>query len=185
MKPCRQEPGRGSALVFPKCFAEAYPLMRRVAGAHAAATARALGLPNDEQKDLEQGALLEILRKLGTFDSSRASLKTFLERVVASYIASFLRRRRAAKRQAIGAELVADRVHPQLEAVHLRIDISRLLAKLPPRQRGIGLMLAYHSPVEVSRRTGMSRSKIYRTIGELRLVFIEAGLHKNKLGETA
>src|SRR2546430_84418 len=91
-------PAHGRPPVSPPTFEEAYPIVRRVAGARAATVARVYGLSNDERDDLEQDAALELWRKLGVFDPSRAALKTFIDRVVANQIASIARAQRAVRR---------------------------------------------------------------------------------------
>jgi RNA polymerase sigma factor (sigma-70 family) len=170
---CRRAPVSGPE------FDEAYPLIRRVASARATAVARTWGLSQDERDDLEQDATLDLWRKLGMFDPSRSSLKTFIERVVANQMTSAIRRMRALKRQAQPDECARMQVDCEADSVNLRIDVLRVLNGLRPDEQYICRMLADHSAIDVSRRAGISRATIYRMIGHLRIVFTEAGLHQS------
>ncbi len=165
----------GPPVVSPS-FADAYPIMHRVAGARAASVAMTYGLSLDERLDLEQGATLQAWRRLGAFDPTQSSLKTFIEYVVANHLTSAIRRLGAAKRQVPYIGWAPDFVDSGADRIHLRIDVSRVLRKLPRAQRQVGLMLVYKSPSEVSRCTGVSRASVYRAIGQLRVAFTAAGL---------
>ena len=170
----RDRPPVGSAN-----FADTYPVICRVAGARAAYVANVHRLSKEERSDLEQEAVLQAWRKLAGFDPTRSALKTFIEWVVASQIASSIRRLRAVKRQAQPNERACIHVDCEADSVNLRIDVSRVLDGLQPHERDICRMLADYSAVEVSRRSGTSRATIYRMIGHLRVVFTEAGLHQS------
>jgi RNA polymerase sigma factor (sigma-70 family) len=160
-------------------FEDTYPVVRRVAVARAANVAKMYGLSNDERNDLEQEAVFHAWRKLASFDPTRSSLKTFIERIVASQITSSIRRLRAVKRQAQPDEHARIDVDCEADSVNLRIDVLRVLDGLRPREREICRMLADHSAIDVSRRSGISRATIYRMIGHLRVVFTQAGLHQS------
>ena len=157
-------------------FEDAYPIMRRVTGARAAFVAEVYGLSLDERLDLEQDAAFHVWRRLGVFDPSQSSLKTFIEFVVANHLTSAIRRLRAAKRQVPPIWWPPDYVDSGADAIHLQIDVARVLGKLPQAERRVGLMLARKSPSEVSRYAGLSRASVYRTIGQLRVAFAAAGL---------
>jgi RNA polymerase sigma factor (sigma-70 family) len=178
MKRYSQKPARDRAAGCPRFFDDAYPVIRRVAGVRAAAVAKACGLSDDERADFEQDAALHVWRKLAVFDPSRSSLKTFIERIVANQMASAIRRLRAEKRQTLPDECARTHVDCEADSVNLRIDVLRVLDGLRPDQRDVCRMLADHSATDVSRRAGISRATIYRMIGHLRVVFIEAGLHQ-------
>ena len=159
-------------------FNDAYPIMRRVAGVRAADLAKTYGLSSEERSDLEQEAVFQVWRKLAGFDPARSSLKTFIERVVANQMTSFVRRLRALKRHAQPDERARTQVDCEADSVNLRIDVLRVLDGLRPDERDICRMLADHSAIDVSRRAGISRATIYRMIGHFRVVFTEAGLHQ-------
>jgi RNA polymerase sigma-70 factor (ECF subfamily) len=100
MKRYSRKSQRDDPPVVSPSFEDAYPIMRRAAGARAAAVVAMYRLSSDEQSDLEQEAALQVWRSLGVFDPTRSSLKTFVERIVANQMASSIRRLRAGKRQA-------------------------------------------------------------------------------------
>jgi RNA polymerase sigma factor (sigma-70 family) len=175
----KQHPQTSQENVLPVAgpsFEDAYPIMRRVAGARAASLAEIYGLSLDERLDLEQDAALHVWRRLGIFDPSQSSLKTFVEYVVANHLTSAIRRLRAAKRQVPPTWRSPDYVDSGADAIHLQIDVARVLGKLPEAQRRVGLMLARKPPSEVSRCAGLSRASVYRTIGHLRVAFAAAGI---------
>ncbi len=178
MKRHFRESQGGGPSVLSLSFEDAYPIIRRVAGARAADVAKMCGLLNDERCDLEQEAVFQVWRKLARFDPTRSSLKTFIERIVANQMASSIRRRRALKRQVQPDERARSHVDCEADSVNLRIDVLRVLDGLRPDERDICQMLADHSAVDVSRRAGISRATIYRMIGHLRVAFTEAGLHQ-------
>ena len=172
---------RGDGLPAPNLsFEEAYPIVCRVAGARAASLAAAYCLSLDERLDLEQDAALHAWRRLSVFDPTQSSLKTYIEYVVANHLTSVIRRLRAAKRQIPPTCWQPDYVDSDANAIHLRIDVSRVLRKLPQAQRRVGHMLAHSSPSEVSRCAGLSRASVYRMIGHLRVVFRAAGLEDDR-----
>jgi RNA polymerase sigma factor (sigma-70 family) len=179
MKRYSQEPARNRVICCPRFFEDTYPMIRRVAGARAAAAAKACGLSDDERADFEQDAALQVWRKLAAFDPTRSSLKTFIERIITNQMASSIRRVRAKKRQVLPDECTPTQVDTEVDSIHLRIDVLRVLDGLRPGQRDICRMLADHSAIEVSRRAGISRAAVYRMIGHLRVVFIEAGLDRS------
>jgi DNA-directed RNA polymerase specialized sigma24 family protein len=185
MKPYRQESTCDHTTDRTQFFNDVYPTIRHVAGIRAAAVAKACGLSRDEMADLEQDAALLVWRKLNVFDSRRSSLRTFVERMVANRMVSSIRRVRAEKRRALPAEWTPAFVPCEADSVNLRVDVLRVLSALSPAQRDVCRMLSEHSPTEVSRRAGVCRAAIYRMIGDLRIVFIDAGLEhcpKSKVG---
>jgi RNA polymerase sigma factor (sigma-70 family) len=176
MKRYSQKPVHDRVSGRPRLFDDAYPVIRRVAGVRAAAVARTCGLSDDERADLVQDAALRVWRDLAGFDPSRSSLKTFIERIIANQMTSSVRRLRAEKRQAVLSECQPTRVDCEVDRINLRIDVLRVLNVLRPRQRDLCRMLTDHSASDVSRSVGISRATVYRMIGHLRVVFIEAGI---------
>lgn len=66
------------------------------------------------------------------------------------------------------------RVDDDLRA--LRIDLEKLIADLPPRQRDICEWLKWTSVSEISKGTGVPRGSVYEEIKRIRKRFEGAGL---------
>jgi transcriptional regulator of acetoin/glycerol metabolism len=62
------------------------------------------------------------------------------------------------------------------EHTDLRVDIQRVIDRLPMELGVIACLLATDSICQVARRLGLSRSTIYRRIEQLRTAFLCVGL---------
>jgi RNA polymerase sigma-70 factor (ECF subfamily) len=143
----------------------------QVRAAAAVATGRATAA---DRKELEQEALLGLWMALPHYDASRASLRTFLERVADKRFASLLRRRQS--------PFVIERLDGHrfatpdgIPVVQLHVDFERVLAPLSDPDRKLALLLIDHGPTEISRMLGIARSTVYARIARLRRAFREAG----------
>jgi RNA polymerase sigma factor (sigma-70 family) len=157
-------------------FSQAYPFASRAARVRsAAAVARERGL---DREDLEQEALVCLWRAIARFDTTRGSIRTFVEHVVANRIASLVRSSRSHRAQRFSKESFQNMpgtVAPY-ELVDLRMDTRRIIGELPVFDRAVALRLTEHSVVETSRRLNVSRAAVYRAIARLRVAFLEVGL---------
>jgi len=156
-------------------FREAYPLARRAAEVRSAAVVASSPFVNVDREDLHQEALMGVWRALGRFDSSRACLRTFVERVVDSKIASALRSQGRPLR-ICDLDALPDLAVPLNESVDLRTDVARALTALSDGDRKLAVLLAEHTPTEASRQLHISRSTVYDGIRRIRIAFIAAGL---------
>jgi RNA polymerase sigma factor (sigma-70 family) len=157
-------------------FLAIYPLARRAANVRSAAALTWASVAPVEREDIEQEALAAVWQALPHYDPSRASLRTFVECVVATRIVSAVRathRVRALHSVDLAVDHCADPVSGRHE---LRIDIERLLRCCPDDERHVALLLMEHSPAEASRILGVARSTLYLRIQRLRLRFATAGL---------
>ena len=162
------------------------------------------GFVPDDRKDLEQEMSLDLLVRLPDFDPERACLSTFSARVVERKVATIIRHRKRKKRDyrcevysldapIAGVEGCSTRHdmisqgdcdlrvgrygRPEIERLDLRIDISLVLAGLPPELRALAERLRERSITEVAREMGVSRSTLYETgIARLREIFLDKGL---------
>jgi RNA polymerase sigma factor (sigma-70 family) len=156
-------------------FATAYPLARRAAKVRSAAAMSSNSPISVDREDLEQEAMVGLWRALPQFDSSRASLRTFVERVIATKIASALRAQRVLLRvPAYDAPPLS--LGQPTAVVELRSDVQRVLAVLSDGDRRLALLLAEHTPTEASRKLRVSRSTVYEGIHRIRIAFVDAGL---------
>jgi RNA polymerase sigma factor (sigma-70 family) len=159
-------------------FARAYPLARRAAAVRSAA-AIAL-VPSASREDLEQQVMIAVWLAISCYDPSRASLRTFVERVAANRIASLLRSVHHSGRSCEVPLEKACAVAAPDGRDELRADVRRVLAGVSEFDRRIARSLTYHSAAETSRSLGISRAKVYRTIGRLRIAFAVAGFSDHR-----
>jgi RNA polymerase sigma factor (sigma-70 family) len=150
-----------------------YPLAKRSAEVRSSSIPR---YANFDRGDLEQEALIGVWRAIERFDQSRASLRTFVERIVSNRIASNLRRARAGKRTKPPDYGPLVESPPMFVTVELRLDIDCALATLGRRERKVARLLEGYRPAEIARVLGISRAAVYRIIDTIRETFIEAGL---------
>lgn len=156
-------------------FERAYPLAVRAAQVRSAAAVATSGVPVHDREDLEQEMVLGVWRALPRYDPSRASLRTFIERVIANRFASLLRaRRRQLKVESFEGQNLGTR--DGIPALEFRTDVQRVVGSLAERDRRLVLRMMAHSPTEASRSLGISRSTVYARIRRIRFVFQEAGL---------
>ena len=155
-------------------FAQAYPFARRAAAVRSAAATRMASLPSADRVDLEQEALVAVWRALPRYDPARASLRTFVEVVVASRLASLMR---AHHRHPAPVQL--EEYHQadgdQIPAIEFGMDFRFVSASLAELDRHLVAVLLDHSPTEASRALRVSRSTVYEGIHRIRATFANAG----------
>ena len=155
-------------------FDQALPLALRAVQVRVAAAVGTGRATAADREDLEQDALLGLWMALRRYDASRASLRTFLERVADKRFASALRRRRK--------PIVIERLDGHrfasadgIPAVQFHVDFERVLAPLGDPDRALALLLIDHGPTQISHMLGVARSTVYARIARLRQAFLEAG----------
>jgi RNA polymerase sigma factor (sigma-70 family) len=159
-------------------FVAVYPLLRRAAQVKASSVSRRCGLPREDDRDLEQEAVLEVWRKMDRYDPGRASFRTFAEVVMASRMKSLMRSLRS-ERSGNGKEEALN-VLSGVEAepnhvLDVLADINTVLNRVSNLDRRVALSLVDYSAVETSLRLNVARSTVYRAIERLRCAFIAAG----------
>lgn len=153
-------------------FLEAYPFARRAAQMRAATFPRSI---YEDREDLEQHALVSVWAAIHRFDKSRASLRTFVERIVASSISSISRRMRAEKRTR-PPEFDPPSSLQLIVRVELRVDLQRLIGRLCSVDRKVAQLLPECRPTEIAHRLKMSRAAVYRSITRIRTMLQEGGI---------
>jgi len=152
---------------------QALPLALRAVQVRAAAAVASGQVTAADREDLEQEALMGLWPALRRYDASRASLRTFLERVADKRFASMMRRRsHVAIERLDGLRFTTADGIP---AVQFHVDFDRILAPLGDPNRALALLLVDHGPTEISRMLGIARSTVYARIARLRQAFREAG----------
>ncbi len=156
-------------------FEQAYPIAVRAAQVRATAAVRSGAAQPADREDLQQEGLTACWLALPHFDSSRACLRTFIERVVAARLASVSRN---ARRVPPHDSLKAARpllVDPEAAGIELRADVRHIVSSLQSRDRQLIFLLLDHSPAEAGRMLGLPRSTVHDRILRLRRRFVAAG----------
>jgi len=166
----------GSTAVIETAFELAYPLALRAVQVRATMAVANVTVPAFEREDLEQEGLTACWRALPQFDPNRASLRTFVELVVASRLASVIRSTRRIPPSEPIEPANDPSVRPDVSIFEMRTDVCRVLNLLTKGDRRLALLLMKYSPTEVSRRLGVGRSTVYERMRKLRPRFVRAGL---------
>jgi len=149
------------------------------------------GFKSDDWEDLRQEMVLDCLRRSPKFDPSRGDWQGFVRGVVRNHaIVLVTRRHRTAQRDILADDLsfketragddpidILDGVHRcEFEAaLHMAIDVGRVLDGLPPQLQTLALLLGELPVLEVCAKTGKSRSRVYQMTRQLREAFVRAG----------
>lgn len=157
-------------------FPQAYPFALKAARSQAwEAVIRGWAIPED-RKDLEQEGLLACWRALASFEPSRASLRTFMERVVAARLASVWRARRCRPSFQSLDRHEHDKNDTWAPNVELRSDVRRVLTSMETDDRRLVILLVDHTASEAGRALGIARSTVYFRLLRIRAAFRDAGL---------
>lgn len=165
------------------------PVLRNIAF-HASRLHRCAPLPGLSADDIEQELLLDLLRRAPSFDPSKASFRTFADRIVAHRIADLTRpsARLKAERSTVplddqlGAsgiplvEILPDRAPSIDMAVGLRLDLERFATGLPPHLAGCCRALDEGTIGDAARKEGVHRSTFHDRVRALRAAAARAGL---------
>jgi RNA polymerase sigma factor (sigma-70 family) len=155
-------------------FLDIYPLARRAAHMRSAVAVAVASVAPADREDWEQEALTAVWRALPRYDPSRASLRTFVERVVTSRFASLLRAHRSKPKlepleeyHSVGLDVIPE--------VEFRTDFHSVSTSLSERDRLLATLLVDHSPTEAGRALRIARSTVYEGIRRIRIAFGDAG----------
>ena len=169
------------------------------------------GFTFDDYDDLQQEMMLDLLRRLGKYDPSKAGLSTFVARIVDRKVSNLIRHQKQDKRDfsvrvlPLDAEVdgqdgerlgldeilsqdafdeeVARHNRPEMDRLDLRFDLSLVLDELPEDLRQLALRLQSRTVAEIARELGVPRSTLYeKGIARLRKIFEDSGL-REYLGE--
>jgi len=178
--------------------------VRRLLRVKARQLIRRPGFSSSDRQDIEQDLATHVLSKAHLYDPGRASVHTFIERVVDSAVAMMIRRRSRLKR-AVGfsaesldkpadarredgaplGELLLDGEDgrrpgsgalPGQAERGRALDVARVLASLPADLREIARRRASASEAEIARDLGISRRQVRKALDGIRSRFEEAGL---------
>lgn len=170
-------------------FEEAFPSVHEVARQKALGAVGRCGLTYDDCDDVAGQLLVTFYIRFDRFDGDRASVRTFASRVMDKELTSILRYRMAGRRRHLSEDsaslAVADidsdclgcgTAPPLADRRHFWLDLDRVLAPLPEALRETARALCWHTPSELSRLPGQTRTVIYRRIRRLREALLAAGI---------
>jgi DNA-directed RNA polymerase specialized sigma24 family protein len=160
---------------------------------HASLRARRLyamvGFQPYEIEDVRQELLLDCLRRSSKFDPTRGEWDGFVRGVMRNHATVLIARRsRIVRHEVLADDLrepesgnsndvleIVSRCDPT-SALHLSLDVQRVLRRLPVSLQGLAALLSDTPIHEICVMTGKSRSRIYQMIRQLRDAFVQAGL---------
>lgn len=142
------------------------------------------GFTASDREDLVQQLFLEYLERAGQYDDCRSGFKTFVSCLVRNQATSAVRARKRALGVAMDGLLGDDHiatnvdsaVPPAVERRHFWLDLERALAPFPRNLLDTARALCLHTPTELSRAPGHSRTLVYRRLRRLRLALLAAGI---------
>jgi DNA-directed RNA polymerase specialized sigma24 family protein len=176
------------------CYDLLHPYATTTIRIHARHLAREEVIPGMAAEDYEQELAADLWRRLPTFDPERASLPTFIDRLVRNRAAGFFAAARAAKRRRERALVAFDDSNEDEERagavktsgwaaagnladnVGLRHDVRRFKAGLPPALKRCCAILMSGSITEAISKHGLHPSSHYDALGRLRRRALEARL---------
>jgi RNA polymerase sigma-70 factor (ECF subfamily) len=156
--------------------------------------ARNPGIFPADVEDLEQELMLDLHRRLDRFNSAKASINTFIARVIENHAATILDSSRQEKNGKMvslhelvqnddgdAVELIDTITASQSpwathalswnESIDLQADVLRLLARLPPSLREIAQRLMEETVSELSASTSITRQAVYVAMGKIKSRF--------------
>ena len=147
------------------------------------------GFTPDDYDDIRQEMALDLLTRLTKFDPARASVNTFVARVVDRRISTLIRHRQQEKRDyrreawsldepvnnedcagATRGELLGQdecdlragkQTRPESERVDLSLDLSIAISELPPDLKHLAELLLTHTITQAAQELGVPRSTLY------------------------
>ena len=161
-------------------------------------------VPGMEREDYEQDLVLDLLKRIGRHDPTRASLETFAERIIDNRVATLTRpcARLQAERRQVSLDAVLAPEDDQQSAHHvgdlaespmggveedaadvesrlgLRFDLERFVGNLPPALRMCVDVLRADSISGGAQSAGLHRSTIYERLSRLRAEAAAIGLQE-------
>ena len=161
-------------------FEQAFPVARQMAHQKAVVCVRRCAPEPLDVDELESRLLMIAWRRFDRYDAERASLRTFLSRVMDHEIASALREcGRAVQPEPLSEAAEVFAAVDDTARREFWIDLERALVPLAPEVRETARLLADVQPAEVGRALGCSRGTVWARIRELRGALLGAGIGPN------
>lgn len=126
------------------------------------------GINRDDAEEIAQDVAAHLIERMPQFDPSRATVNTFIDRVVKNKLLNVIEARGAQKREGQRRNRPLDDVSPEalLEYgrttadVDLALDVRDLLKGMPPELRVFADRLMLETPVEAARTLGLTRAQM-------------------------
>ena len=163
------------------------------------------GFTENDFDDLRQDLVADLVKRLPKFNGRRAGMKTFVCRLIDNRIASLIEHREADCRDYRRDECsLDDWVHDEggqwarrgtrvtedeaaaaaglarrsrLEDDEMAVDAELVISELPADLRALCRQLQTKTVLEISRETGVPRSRLYIQLKVLEQRFRKAGMH--------
>jgi RNA polymerase sigma-70 factor (ECF subfamily) len=164
------------------------------------------GFTESDIDDIAQEMTTDLLSRLPKFDPGKAKESTFVARIIEHKISKLIRHRKQAKRDyrrescSLGdmlegpygnpiarsetidqdkAEIRTGKRHRTYEEeIHLRLDVSLVISKLPDDLRPVAEQLMTKTITEAAKSLGIPRTTLYGMRDRLRSIFENADLKK-------
>jgi RNA polymerase sigma-70 factor (ECF subfamily) len=162
------------------------------------------GFTKDDVEDIQQEIMLDILNRLPKFKRNHRGIRKFIRRLIDNRI-SYLKKHREAKLRdhrrierglddwshdehnrwtSLGATITEDDALGHLgrrrlssrKRIDLALDTVALLDQLSKLDRKLCLQLQAKTVSEISRQTGVVRTRIYERLRVIRQKFLQAGM---------
>lgn len=165
-------------------FEDVFPIARELAHQKARGAVGRCGLTPNDREDVASQLVATFYVRFGKFDGARASVRTFASRVMDKELTSILRYRLAGCRRHLSEEAapeemvdsVPDRAPTVVEQREFWLDVERALGPVPGVLLDTARALCWHTPSELSRVPGQSRTVVYRRMRRLRAALQAAGI---------
>lgn len=157
------------------------------------------GFHRNDHEDLRQEILIDLLRRTSRFDSARGDWHGFVRGVTHHRSIALIAQHRRRRWEVLAGDLgpAEDGDDIPLDALdcrrrmdpagvlHLRLDVSRVVAGLPAQLRSLARVLGQMPVTEVCRHTGRSRATVHRMTVQIRNAFINAGFRPQNRNNAA
>jgi DNA-directed RNA polymerase specialized sigma24 family protein len=171
-----------------------HPYATKTIRIHAHRLAREQVIPGMAAEDYEQELAADLWRRIPAYDPDRATLPTFIDRLVRNRVAGFFAAAQAAKRQHERQLVAFDELKDEAgraggvktsswvaasdlaDEVGLRHDVGGFKTNLPPALKRYCAILMSGSITEAISKYGLHPSSYYDGLGRLRRRALEAGL---------
>ena len=156
--------------------------------------ARTEAVPGMDAQDFEQEIFLDLWRRQGKFDPSKASYRTFANRVISNCVSALTTRTTAstAARKTVSwdalieessghallGEMSGSLFSNDIDDKDLGIDVRRFFSRLTPAMQRVCAVMLTENLSEGSRLSGLHRSSVYEALHRLRTQASEAGLRE-------